>query len=44
MICRTSEEKKAEKLFRSRLRPYLKVKNSRTLPISRKAREFLTLR
>lgn len=38
MICRTSEEQKAEKLFRSRLRPYLKVKNSRTLPISRKAR------
>jgi hypothetical protein len=38
MICRTSEEKKSEKLFRSRLRPYLKVKNSRTLPASAKAR------
>lgn len=38
MICRTSEEKKAEKLFRSRLRPYLKIKNARTLPASRKAR------
>ena len=38
MICRTSEEKKSEKLFRSRLRPYLKVKNSRTLPASPKAR------
>ncbi len=38
MICRTSEEKKSEKMFRSRLRPYLKVKNSRTLPVSPKAR------
>lgn len=38
MICRTSEEKKAEKLFRTRLRPYLKVKNARTMPASRKAR------
>ena len=38
MICRTSGEKKSEKLFRSRLRPYLKVKNSRTLPASPKAR------
>jgi len=38
MICRTSEEKKSEKLFRSRLRPYLKTKNTRTLPASPKAR------
>ena len=38
MICRTSAEKKSEKLFRSRLRPYLKVKNSRTLPASPRAR------
>jgi len=38
MICRTSEEKKSEKLFRSRLRPYLKTKQSRTLPASPKAR------
>jgi Sensory domain in DIguanylate Cyclases and Two-component system len=38
MICRTSEEKRSEKLFRSRLRPYLKIKNSRSLPTSRKAR------
>ncbi len=38
MICRTPAEKKSEKLFRSRLRPYLKVKNSRTLPASPKAR------
>lgn len=38
MICRTPEEKKAEKLFRSRLRPYLKIKNARTMPASRKAR------
>jgi hypothetical protein len=38
MICRTSHEKKSEKLFHSRLRPYLKTKNSRTLPASPKAR------
>ena len=38
MICRTSEEKKSEKLFRSRLRPYLKIKKSRTVPASPKAR------
>ena len=38
MICRTSEEKKVEKMFRSRLRPYLKVKDSRTVPASSKAR------
>jgi len=38
MICRTSEEKRSEKLFRSRLRPYLKVKNPRVFPASRKAR------
>ncbi|NCZ95706.1 MAG: hypothetical protein EBZ44_00500 [Verrucomicrobia bacterium] len=38
MICRTSEEKRSEKLFRSRLRPYLKSKNPRVFPASRKSR------
>jgi len=38
MICRTSEEKRSEKLFRSRLRPYLKTKKTRTMPASPKAR------
>ena len=38
MICRTSEEKKSEKLFRSRLRPYLKSKKPRTVPFSPKPR------
>ena len=38
MICRTSEEKRSEKLFRSRLRPYLKTKKTRSIPASPKAR------
>jgi len=38
MICRTSEEKKSERLFRSRLKPYLKVKKTRTIPASPKSR------
>jgi hypothetical protein len=38
MICRTSEEKKSERLFRSRIKPYLKVKKTRTVPASRKYR------
>ena len=38
MICRTSEEKRSERLFRSRLRPYLKTKKPRTLPVPSKTR------
>ncbi|NBR46687.1 MAG: hypothetical protein EBT68_06205 [Verrucomicrobia bacterium] len=38
MICRTPGEKRSEKLFRSRLRPYLKIKKTRTVPASPKAR------
>ncbi|NCY22506.1 hypothetical protein EBX31_11210 [bacterium] len=38
MICRTSEEKKSERLFRSRIKPYLKVKKPRSVRTSRKHR------
>ncbi|NDE85893.1 MAG: hypothetical protein EB056_07745, partial [Verrucomicrobia bacterium] len=38
MICRTSEEKKSERLFRSCIKPYLKAKKPRTVPASPKYR------
>ena len=38
MICRTSEEKNSERLFRNRIKPHLKAKKPRTLPASPRQR------